>query len=98
MNDNIEIEDDWELNNGIYIPILIRQEIEVLGPDEPRRLHTGVNSNDYFFHDKIIINSKKKIGIGNRIRAIKKIGWTVSETIGIGVINPRAISKLYKDI
>jgi hypothetical protein len=77
MNDNIE--DDWELNNGIYIPILIRQEIEVLGPDEPRRLHTGVNSNDYFFHDKIIINSKKKIGIGNRIRAIKKIGWTVSE-------------------
>lgn len=47
MNDNIE--DDWELNNGIYIPILIRQEIEVLGPDEPRRLHTGVNSNDYFF-------------------------------------------------
>lgn len=49
MNNNIEIEDDWELNNGIYIPILIRQEIEVLGPDKPRRLHTGVNSNDYFF-------------------------------------------------
>lgn len=63
----------------------IRTEIEVLSADEPKKIHV---------HSKIIINSKGRILVKkNRI-----IGWSVKETIGIGIINPKGINKLFKHI
>lgn len=68
--------------------IPIRQEIEVLGPDI-----MGIIEYGDFDHDAVIITSKKKIGMKSVIRKLK-LRWSMSEKIRIGVINPRAISKV----
>ena len=65
-----------------HIPnIPIRQGITILGPDE-------VRDDAYFDNDAIIIMPD------DRIFQRKGFGWTISEKIGVGVINPRAIAKL----
>lgn len=64
----------------------INQEIEVLSADEPRALAV---------HDYLIITSKGKLERSNRPRRLK-LGWTVKETIGIGIYcNIQNVSKLY---
>lgn len=65
-----------------YIPI--RQEIEVIEADV-RSL------NDDFKDNEIIINSNDEI-----IKRPRTLGWTMYETIGVGVINPKAISRVRK--
>lgn len=71
--------------NKVIMNFPIRTEIEVLSADEPKKIHV---------HSKIIINSKGRILVKkNRI-----IGWSVKETIGIGIINPKGINKLFKHI
>jgi len=58
----------------------IRQDIEILGPDIPRLTA--------FDHDEVVITSKKEIRRKSTI-----LGWTVTEAIGVSVINPKAIAK-----
>lgn len=65
----------------------IRQEITILGPDEVRHL----NDDAYFDNDAVIITPDDLV-----IQKRKRLGWTVSEKIGIGVINPKALIKLRK--
>lgn len=67
----------------------IRQGIEVLPADEPR--------DKYQFHDNIIITSKGKIGLRGKVKPLT-LGWTVRETIGVAVVNTRAIKHLSKSI
>lgn len=61
--------------------IPIRQEIEILGPDmvKPLKLH------NYFYINKF----------GKLKRRAKVTGFSAFETIGISIINPRAIKKLF---
>ena len=76
--------DGSELIQEIDYNIPIKQEIEVISADEAEL--------EPFDHNGIIITSKKKIGQRYSVRKLMT-GWTVKETIGIGVINPRAIAK-----
>lgn len=62
--------------------IPIRHDIEVLPADElPKKDE----------HDYLTISSKGKFG-----RKRRTLGWTVTETIGTAVINPRGILKVSK--
>jgi len=65
--------------------IPIRQDIEILGPDIPK--------TEAFDHNFIIIDPKKRIYQKTLAQRQLKLGWSVSETIGIMCINPRAITK-----
>lgn len=65
----------------MQINIPVRTEIEVLPGDEPRQLELH----------PIVITSKQEV------RDVNKhflLGWSMSEKVGIGIINSRAISKL----
>lgn len=55
----------------------IRTEIEVLGPDKPMIIG---------MRNALIINCRGRMSKRSRF-----LGWTVSEKIGIGIINPRGI-------
>jgi hypothetical protein len=61
----------------------VRTEIEVLPADEVS------------FEDAVIIDPS-----ASRIRRSSglNLGWTVQETIGVAVVNTRAISKLSKNV
>lgn len=62
-----------------YIPI--RMDIEVLPADEPPVITV---------HDHLIITSKGKLErAGRRL----KLGWTVKETIGMAIVNPRGVAR-----
>jgi hypothetical protein len=77
---NIYLPTDEEIET--YGNIKIRTEIEVLGPDIPKIRP--------FKHDEVIIDKNGKIKRNNRV---DYLGWTCTETIGMAVINPRAITK-----
>lgn len=62
--------------------IPIRQDIEVLPADH---IPTAIG------HDFIIITSRGKI-----TRRRLRIGWTVKETIGMAIVNPRGVKKASK--
>lgn len=62
----------------------IRTELEILPADEIKCDH---------YNDHIIIDNFDAIHAGKKSPVI---GWKVSEHIGIGVINTRALSKLFK--
>jgi len=65
--------------------IPISSGIVVLSGDEPEaELHP------------IVITSSNSIINKNEAKS-RPIGWSVSENIGIAVINPRAVSKLIKE-
>jgi hypothetical protein len=66
--------------------IPIRQDIEIILGDK----RTDIN-------DQIIISSRNNIYVSEPSRSMGSLGWTVSETIGIGIVNPRAINKLNKN-
>lgn len=57
--------------------IPIHQDIEILPADEPIQIDV---------YDHIIITSKGKI-----TKRRRGIGWTVKETIGIAIVNPRGV-------
>ena len=66
--------------------IPVRQEIEVLPADEPRLYP--------FSNNEVVITSKNKV---TRKSRIKYLGFTIKETIGVGIINSKAILKLAKE-
>ena len=66
----------------------IRQEITVLGADIPKLKR--------FDHGDIIISSNKRIRRNNLHYRHLKVGWTMTETIGISVVNPKAIHRYKK--
>lgn len=68
----------------------IRQEIEVLSADEPKSIELSI-------HDRIVITSKGKIEELPVIRPFT-LGWSVKETIGIAVVNTRAVASARKSI
>ena len=90
MNDN-------ELDDNIWDKLIIRQEIEILGPDLPdiNLLKQDLLEGE-FDHDVIIVTSRKKTLQRTNIRKLK-LGWSIKEKIGMGIVNPRSISKLRKD-
>lgn len=59
----------------------VRTEIEVIPADEKETEE-----------DAIVITPRNEVKQNNGLR----LGWTVTETIGIGIVNPRAIAKLSK--
>lgn len=65
----------------------VRQDITVLPADTP--------VGTLFGHNVIVITSKNKVQKSDPTRSLR-LGWTVSETIGIGIVNSRAVSKLTK--
>jgi len=87
----------YSVENKLYIPgeiieledlklledVPVRMGIEVLGPDIPKL--------EPFNHNVIVIDSKKRIYRKNRQILL---GWTVKETIGFSMVNPRALTKL----
>lgn len=70
----------------VYIPVPIRQDIEVLPADKPKtRPHSA----------RVCLNQKGELEVKTfRI----SIGFKVSEKIGIAVINPRGVSAGSKTI
>jgi hypothetical protein len=66
--------------------IPIRQEIEILGPDIPK--------SESFDHNFIVITPRKQIYQKTMAQRQLKLGWSIQETIGISMVNPRAVSKL----
>jgi hypothetical protein len=65
------------------LPASIRQNIIVLPADEPT---TGI-------HDQIIITRRNTVGL-----KILKIGFTISEQVGLAIINPRAVTHGSKSV
>lgn len=65
--------------------IPIRQHIEIIPGDTP--------VGKLFGHNVIVITSKNKIEKNDSTKSLLK-GWTVTETIGVGIVNARAVSKL----
>lgn len=59
----------------------IRQDIVVLPPDLPRKSD---------IHGHFFINAKGRM---YRRKPMKVLGWTVTETMGLAVINPNGIDK-----
>lgn len=68
--------------------IPVRQDIEVLPADTP--------VGKLFGHNVIVITSKNKVQKNDPLKSLR-LGWKVTETIGIGIVNSRAVSKLTKD-
>lgn len=64
----------------------VRQDIEILGPDKPEHSDDG-------FDDEIVITSNNETLIDKPSRLI---GWTIRETIGLAIVNPRGIAKANK--
>lgn len=60
----------------------VRTDIEILGPDKPKTIA---------MRSLFIVSCRGKMSKRSRL-----LGWSVSETIGIAVINPRCLSKLTK--
>lgn len=65
----------------------IRQELTILPADDPKgdghsKLH------------RVIITARGK----SMVRQPFRLGWTVSEKIGVGIINPRALKGLKKSV
>src|SRR6202041_2567996 len=58
-----------------------RQNIEILPADPVTKIT---------FQDKIVITSR---GITRRKQNGLNLGWTVKEVVGIGIVNPRGVSK-----
>jgi hypothetical protein len=64
----------------------IRQELTVLPADKPMGNHSHLH--------KIVISARGKA----HIRQPFKLGWTVSEKIGVAIINPRALKGFNKSV
>ena len=62
----------------------IRQEIEILPADPVKTAR-----------DSIIIDSDGNIGVDRRRL---NLGWTVTETIGIAIVNPRGVAAGKKSV
>lgn len=63
----------------------IRQDIEVLPADNPKVIENAI-------HDRFIITSGRQIE-ELPASAPFRLGWTVRETIGVAVVNTRAIAR-----
>jgi hypothetical protein len=65
----------------------VRQELTVLPADKPRDNHSHLH--------RIVINARGKAQIRRKPGAL---GWTVTEKIGVAIINPRALKSLKKSV
>ncbi len=66
----------------------VRQDIEILPADEPR--------GNIDVYDQITISSNNKTGKNRGGKLI--LGWTVKETIGIGVVNTKGVASGRKSV
>lgn len=68
----------------------IRQDITVLPADDS-------DEDKEFDHDAITITSRGELGEKTRPRNLK-LGWSVYETIGVAIVNPRGCAAGKKSV